>query len=115
MAKTSSLAVQRWEGLAEKTHYRVGDLADACNMSVRHLERQFRQELGRTPQNWLDELRRLAAQQRLLSGDPEKNVASALGFKQESHFCRKFKQWTGITPTAFVAASSLAARNVANR
>jgi len=103
MAETSSLAVQRWEGLVEAAHYRVKELAKACGISVRHLERRFRLELGCTLRKWLDELRRRAAEQRLLAGEPEKNVASALGFKQECNFCRKFKSWTGMTPSEFMA------------
>jgi AraC-like DNA-binding protein len=69
----------------------------------------------RLPHDWLDELRILAAQQRLLSGEQEKNVVSALGFKLESQFCRQFKSHTGMTPTEFLAASPPAARDVANR
>ena len=98
----------------EAAHYRVGELAKACSVSVRHLEREFRLELGCTPRKWLEEPRQRAAKQRLLAGEPEKNVASALGFKHESNFCRKFKSWTGMTPSEFVAKSSPAAKNVAN-
>ena len=103
MARTCSLAERQWEGLAEAAHYRTIELANLCKRPVRQLEREFYSQLRCTPKDWLDERRKLAAQHRLLSGEPVKNVASALGFKYESYFRRWFKSRTKMTPKEFVS------------
>jgi transcriptional regulator GlxA family with amidase domain len=70
-------------------------------ISLRHLDRFFHKELGRTPQEWLDEQRMVAARD-LLGTMSLKEVAKALGFKQLSHFCRCFKLCYHMTPTQFL-------------
>ena len=92
---------QGWENLAGVAHYDVGELAKLGNLSLRQLQRDFRQNFGRTPQDWLNEQRIKAAQQLLLSGQPVKVVALELGFKQTSHFCRQFKSFNNLTPSQF--------------
>lgn len=92
---------QGWERLAETARYDAKELAKLCHLSVRQLERDFRRDLGRTPQDWLNEQRIKTAQMLLLSGHLVKVVAMELGFKQVSHFCRQFKRQTQLTPTAF--------------
>jgi AraC-like DNA-binding protein len=92
---------QRWEQLAEDAHFDAKELARLCNLSSRQLLREFRRCLGRTPQEWLNERRIVAAQQLLLSGRQIKAVAFELGFKQVSHFCRQFKSTHRMTPSEF--------------
>jgi AraC-like DNA-binding protein len=94
-----------WERLAEAARYDAKELAKLCHLSVRQLERDFRRDLGRTPQDWLNEQRIKAAQPLLLSGQPVKVVALELGFKQVSHFCRQFKSMHKLTPSQFAAKS----------
>jgi len=72
-------------------------------MSVRQLQRRFRRRFGRSPQDWLNEKRIRVAQKLLLSGQPVKEVAFNLGFKQSSHFCRLFKSRNNMTPSEYVA------------
>jgi len=102
MAKALS---ERWEQLAESSGYNAKALARLCSLSVRQLERDFRRDLGRSPQDWLNELRIKISQQLLLSGNPVKRVAYELGFKQPSHFCRQFKSRYKLTPSQFVTLS----------
>ena len=104
MAKMGT-AGQGWMRLAEAARYDARELAKLCHLSVRQLERDFRRDLGYTPQSWLDEQRIKAAQMPLLSGQPVKMVAMKLGFKQVSHFCRRFKSQFNLTPSQFVAQS----------
>lgn len=73
-------------------------------MSVRQLERDFDAELGRTPQDWLNEQRAIAARHLLLEGADVKNILKQLGFKQRSQFSRDFKRYHGVSPSGFVAA-----------
>ena len=84
----------------------VGDLAAAVGVSHAHLDREFRRVVGLGP-------RRLAAilrVRRLLEGldvlaDPDwSTLAAAHGWYDQSHMIRDFKRYTGVTPTAYVAA-----------
>jgi AraC family transcriptional regulator len=92
----------RWEALAGPANFSARKLASLCRLSPRQLQRQFRRSLGCTPQQWLNARRILVAQQRLLSGEPVKKVASDLGFKYTSYFYMQFKAATRMTPAAFI-------------
>jgi AraC-like DNA-binding protein len=89
--------------MASRAHYNARKLAALCNLSPRQFQRKFRQQFTLAPQHWLNEKRIAAAQSLLLSGKPVKVVASELGFKQCSHFCRQFKSFTQMTPSKFVS------------
>jgi AraC family transcriptional regulator len=93
---------QRWEEMAAAANFDAKELARLCQLSIRQLQRDFRRCLGRSPQDWLNERRILAAQQLLLAGQPIKRVAFELGYKQPSHFCRQFKSISSMTPSEFV-------------
>lgn len=101
------LANGQWENLAEKAHYSARELAGLCGVSVRQLQRYFREQFHCSPQSWLNEQRLVAAQQLLRSGEPVKKVALDLGFKQSSHFCRQFKTRNHLTPSQFASSESL--------
>lgn len=87
--------------VAQSVKFNARELAKLNQISLRQLQRDFRHQLGRSPQDWLNEQRILAAQHGLRQGDPIKKVAMDLGYKQTSHFCRKFKNFTGVTPSVF--------------
>jgi AraC-like DNA-binding protein len=91
-----------WEELAAAANYRARELARLRRVSDRHLRREMRRCLGRSPQDWLNDQRLLAARQLLLAGLSIKAVAIELGFKHTSHFCRQFKAVNAMTPTEFV-------------
>lgn len=95
--------LEHWEQLAGTARYDAKELARLCHLSVRQLERDFRRDLERSPQDWLNEQRIKAAQQLLLSRQPVKVVALDLGFKQASHFCRQFKSFNHLTPSQFAS------------
>jgi AraC family transcriptional regulator len=103
MAKQSSL--EQWTQMAATSRYDAKMLARLCNLSVRQLERDFRRELDRPPQDWLNGRRIEAAKSSLLAGEPVKKVAFDLGYKQASHFCRQFKKSSTLTPSQFVRSS----------
>lgn len=76
-------------------------LAALLNLSPRTLHRQLREE-GASLQQLKDEVRRDRARDLLLrSGKPVKQVAAAVGFRNEKSFTRAFRQWTGMTPGEF--------------
>ncbi|MBI5277555.1 MAG: AraC family transcriptional regulator [Burkholderiales bacterium] len=83
-----------------ETHSADG-VAALLNMSPRTLHRQLKEE-GASLQQLKDEVRRERAQDLLLrTGKPVKQVAAAVGFRNEKSFIRAFSQWTGQTPAEF--------------
>ena len=90
--------------LARQAGYRSSELARLCRVSPRQLERYFREQFGRTPQEWLDEVRLHEAPDMLRKRKQVKEVSFELGFAHPSHFIRKFKQWYGCTPLKFSLA-----------
>jgi AraC-like DNA-binding protein len=98
------LLVQRVrELLRERAHdlRAAEDVARALNVSPRTLHRQLRDE-GATLQGLKDEARRDAAVFHLQrSQRPIKQIALAVGFRNEKSFARAFKGWTGQTPGEF--------------
>ncbi len=79
-----------------------GDLRRATGLSRPHLDRLFRQHCGRSVRAWSED-RLLAEACTALAdpADPVKAVAMRLGFGDDSHFCRWFRQRTGTSPAAW--------------
>jgi len=92
---------REWPPLARAARYRAKGLAGLCQVSPRHLTRYFREQFGRTPQEWLDGLRIHEASDLLRGGKQVKEVAFELGFCHASHFIRKFKEYYHCTPFKF--------------
>jgi AraC-like DNA-binding protein len=80
---------------------RVQSIADLLHVSARTLHRQLKDE-GASLQQLKDEVRLERARELLLrTGRPVKQVAAAVGFRNEKSFARAFRQWVGIAPGAF--------------
>ena len=78
-------------------------LAACLHLSARTLHRQLREE-GASLQQLKDEVRGDRARELLLRGNrPVKQVAAAVGFRNEKSFIRAFRGWTGQTPADFRA------------
>lgn len=76
----------------------ANDLASLLNLSARSLHRQLQRE-GATLQAIKDQVRRERAMDLLQrSQRPLKQVAQAVGFRNEKSFIRAFKGWTGLNP-----------------
>lgn len=76
-------------------------LAAFLNSSARTLHRQLKEE-GTSLQAIKDEVRREQAIEQLRrTSKPIKQVALAVGFRNEKSFARAFRQWTGATPGEF--------------
>lgn len=78
------------------------ELADACGLSRSHFARAFKQTTGQPPHRWLlqrriDYARDLLAQSRM----PIADIATRLGFADQSHFTRTFARTLGVTPAAW--------------
>jgi AraC-like DNA-binding protein len=100
----------QWVRLAKECLYDERLVARRCTVSVRQLQRYFLDDFGRSPKAWLNEQRMVAARNLLFEGNPVKMVASQLGFKQPSHFCREFKRSYRMTPSEYLATKTGAAK-----
>lgn len=79
----------------------VETLAASANVSVRHLNRLFRADVGTTPGRWLEQVRLDAARTLLLDGHSVTAAAQRSGFGSDETLRRAFDRHLGITPTAF--------------
>jgi AraC-like DNA-binding protein len=82
---------------------RLDELQHLTGLSKAYLIRSFRRLVGMPPYEWLLQLRIEKAKNRLQQGCPIRDLAIELGFADQSHFHRRFKSITGVTPAAFVA------------
>jgi AraC family transcriptional regulator len=82
----------------------LNDLAEAVHLSPFHVARLFKQALGVSPHQYLIQVRVNSARSLLSAGSGERSlaeVASAVGFADQSHLTRHFKRITGVTPKQF--------------
>jgi AraC-like DNA-binding protein len=79
-------------------------LAQLLHVSARTLHRQLKEE-GAGLQQLKDEVRLERAKDLLYRTDkPVKQVAAAVGFRNEKSFSRAFRAWTGLSPAALRSA-----------
>lgn len=79
----------------------LDDIAAAAHLSPYHLARLFKQATGHTPHQYLIQTRVNSARALLTSGAGQRSlaeVATAVGFADQSHLTRHFKRQFGITP-----------------
>jgi len=76
-------------------------IAQLLHVSPRTLHRQLKEE-GASLQHLKDEVRMEKAKELLhRTGRPVKQVAAAVGFRNEKSFARAFKAWAGVAPGEF--------------
>ena len=83
-----------------KGQFRVAELADYCNLSVRQLQRQFDETTGVSPKT-LGRIIRFEAIRNRLMCDPNSNLtdlAYEFGYTDQAHFIKDFKTFTDRTP-----------------
>jgi AraC-like DNA-binding protein len=80
-------------------HIPIGQVAEECGLSVRHLARAFRQSTGVPPHRWLLDRRVERAKELLPNSDLSlSDVALACGFGDQSHFTRTFTAKVRLSP-----------------
>lgn len=77
------------------------ELARAVGLSPFHFLRVFRRATGLPPHAWLKQQRLTRAQGLLRAGWAPLDVALQLGFADQSHLTRQFKQAYGVAPGAY--------------
>ena len=84
------------------------EVAAQLNLSVRALHRQLKEE-GVSLQRLKNAARREHAVKLLLqTTKPVKQIAAAVGFDSEKSFARAFREWAGVTPSAYRMGAGLA-------
>ncbi|MEP6505820.1 MAG: transcriptional regulator FtrA [Betaproteobacteria bacterium] len=80
----------------------LDSMAERAAMSVRTLQRQFRQALDMSPTAWLVRERVEVARQLLeTTAKPMAHVTALAGFGSDESFRRHFRQATGVSPLAY--------------
>lgn len=80
---------------------RIADVAETLGVSTAHLVRSFTRSYGLPPHRYLLGRRLDLARRRLLAGQPPADVALAVGFYDQAHFTRHFKQLLATTPGSY--------------
>lgn len=77
-------------------------LAGRCNISEAYFRRLFTEAYQKTPHRYLLDMRLSRAKQLLCEGCLSiSGIAEQCGFSSPYHFCRAFREQTGMTPTAY--------------
>jgi transcriptional regulator GlxA family with amidase domain len=99
---TSIRELQIWIAEHLESRLSVEDLADRMAMSVRNFERVFTREVGRTPSQYVLQMRVEAARRQLERTDRGlKHVASVAGFGSVDVMRRAFVRLLGMTPRRY--------------
>jgi AraC family transcriptional regulator len=78
----------------------LGELAELCNLTVRHLTRAFREETGETIGDFVAGVMVERASRMLRDGARVADVATALGYTSAGSFSTAFRKATGLSPRA---------------
>lgn len=83
-----------------KRDWSISELARDCQWSPVTFRKRFREQVGESPKRFLIHRRMAEACRRLhRSQDLVKDIAHEVGYPDEHHFQRVFRQWIGHTPS----------------
>jgi AraC-like DNA-binding protein len=86
----------------------VNDMAEKVNLSPSSFSHLFREVTGRSPYQFLKEIRLDKARELLLEGRLSvTDVSRAVGYSSASHFIKEFRSCFGTTPRAYVDTQAL--------
>lgn len=83
-------------------------LAQECNISEVYFRKIFLKQFGITPKQFILDIRINTAKQYLSEGMLKINaISQKCGFSNQYHFCRIFKEKTGLTPTQYMKENKI--------
>ncbi|MET0384828.1 MAG: helix-turn-helix domain-containing protein [Polyangiales bacterium] len=99
----ASLApVLRWIEDSLREPLTLGDIAQRAALSVRTLNRRFREQMGTTPLRWVHKVRVQRAQELLeTTGLSIEEIACAVGFSSASPLRERFRRLLATNPQAY--------------
>jgi AraC-like DNA-binding protein len=77
------------------------DTSKASGVGLFHLIRLFQKHIGLTPYAYLTQIRITRSRELLRLGEPVAQIALDVGFADQAHFTKRFKQLTGTTPAHY--------------
>lgn len=84
---------------------RIGPLARAWAMSHRHFTARFSEQIGLSPKLAARQIRFTSARALLLGSDQSlAGIAAQLGYADQAHLTREFREFAGIPPRRFRSA-----------
>jgi AraC-like DNA-binding protein len=91
---------------------RIGEAAASAGLSARQFDRRFRQQVGITPKLYCRIIRFQAALAAKLTGDETWTaVAHELGYHDQMHMVRDFREFSGEAPAQYAARLSAMSRS----
>lgn len=104
----SGLSERQWRGIEEYCHAHLAEkislseLAELCDLNRFQFLRHFSKQTGMTPYAWLKRLRlEVACGMLSKASNSIADIASAVGFYDQSHFNRAFRQAFGVAPSSY--------------
>jgi len=82
------------------------ELATAVGINPYRLVRTFRRLEGLPPHAFVVQLRVERAKRMLREGSPASDVAARLGFADQAHLTRQFRERVGVTPAAYARTTA---------
>ena len=105
--KNSSLLSKIDELLGKMTsnpenNWSIKEMAEYCNLSVNHFRRIFYKQIGLRPKEYHDTVKTEHAKMLICSSENSiSSIAETLGYSDQYHFSRRFKEITGLSPSKF--------------
>ena len=88
----------------------VEDVSGFAGLSRWHFSRRFKKACGRSPHDFITDLKMRVAVRRLQSSrDSVKEISAFCGFEDPAYFCKVFKHIHGATPAEFRSGAAAAA------
>ncbi|MDX1428664.1 MAG: AraC family transcriptional regulator [Rhodothermales bacterium] len=88
-------------------HYTLDLLAEKCSMSRTTFSERFRRAFGRSPMDFVREIRlRGAARMLRQTKDPIKTIAARVGYSSRSNFSHAFSEFFGVSPAEYRSVES---------
>jgi AraC-like DNA-binding protein len=88
---------------------RIGQIANAVGLSRKRFSERFKTEVGVTPKRYCRLLRFQRALARAHGGDSVDwgDLALACGYFDQAHLIHEFREFSGLTPTAYSVGRTL--------
>ena len=92
------------------------EIAEQCFLTSNYLSEIFKEDMGMTLTDYIEQIRMSHAVQALVDGrDPIKDIAVMCGYRSASYFCKRFKDTYGIPATQYRKEESDARRHRVNQ